>query len=116
MINFKSEKNENGTLVIRASGQLDNDTNQYFFECVKDEIEAGNKKIVINLADLGYISSIGLGALVRARSRAAKAGGTIFLADIENQVLEAFHLVNFDKLFNIYETEEEAIEVIESST
>lgn len=67
MIDFKSRKTERGTLVIQPSGQLDHDTNQYFFECIKDEIEAGNLKIVINFEDLGYISSIGLGALVRKR-------------------------------------------------
>ena len=114
MIDFKREKTEKGTLVIQASGQLDHDTNQYFFDCVRDEIEAGNKNIVIDLSGLGYISSIGLGALVRARSRAAKAGGTIFLANVENQILEAFRLVHFDKIFNIYETEAEAIAVIEA--
>ena len=114
MIDFKREKTEKGTLVIQASGHLDHDTNQYFFDCVKDEIEAGNKNIVIDLAGLGYISSIGLGALVRARSRAAKAGGTIYLANIENQILEAFRLVHFDKIFNIYETEEEAVAAIEA--
>ena len=81
---------------------------------MKDEIEAGNSKIVINFADLGYISSIGPGARVRASSRAAKAGGTIYLARIENQILDIFHLVNFDKLFNIYATERDAIEAIEA--
>ena len=114
MIDFQKEKTEKGTLVIQVSGHLDNDTNQYFFDCVKDEIEAGNKNIVIDFADLGYISSIGLSALVRARSRAAKAGGTIFLANIENKVLEVIRLVHFDKIFNIYETEAEAIEVMEA--
>ena len=114
MIDFQSQKTEKGTLIIKAFGQLDHDTNEYFFDCVRDEIESGNQNIVINLSGLGYISSIGLGALVRARSRAAKAGGTIYLTNIENQVLEAFHLVNFDKLFNFYGTEAEAIEVIEA--
>lgn len=114
MIDFKSHKTDGGTMVIRASGQLDSESNQYFFDCVKDEIEAGNNKIVINLDGLGYISSVGLGALVRASSRAAKAGGTIHLARIENQVLDVLRMVNFDKIFNIYATEREAIEAIES--
>lgn len=114
MIDFKSRKTENGTLVIRATGQLDSESNQYFFDCVQDEIEAGASKIVINFDGLGYISSVGLGALVRASSRAAKAGGTIHLARIENQVLDVLRLVNFDKIFKIFPTEHEAIEAIEA--
>ena len=114
MIDFKTHKTEKGTLVIRATGQLDSDSNQYFFDCVKDEIEAGNNQIVINFDGLGYISSVGLGALVRASSRAAKAGGTIHLARIENQVLDVLRLVNFDKIFNIYATERDAVAAFES--
>ena len=114
MIDFDSHTTEQGTVVIRASGRLDGETNQYFFDCVKDLIEAGNKNIVINFYGLGYISSVGLGSLVRARSRTAKAGGTIHLARIESQVLDILRMVHFEKIFNIYETEHEAIEAIES--
>ncbi|MEM9413118.1 MAG: STAS domain-containing protein, partial [Planctomycetota bacterium] len=64
MLDFKTHKTDGGTLVIRVTGHLDHDSNQYFFQCVQDEIEAGHKKIVINFADLGYVSSVGLGALV----------------------------------------------------
>lgn len=114
MIDFETHKTEQGTLVIRATGKLDSETNQYFFDCVKDEIEAGNKKIVINLYGLGYISSVGLGSLARASSRSAKAGGEIYLARIESQVLEVLRMVRFDKIFHIYDTEHEAIEAIEA--
>ena len=113
MIDFEKHSTDGGTLVIRVNGRLDHDSNEYFFNCVKDEIEAGKSKIVINLADLGYISSVGLGALLRARSRVAKAGGTIFLARIESQILEVFRLVSFEKVFDIFATETEAIAAIE---
>ena len=75
MIDFQSRETDHGTLVIQASGKLDSDTNQYFFDCVKDEIERGKSKSVINLEGLGYISSLGLAALVRASSKVAKVGG-----------------------------------------
>ena len=114
MIDFHTRKTAQGTLVIRATGKLDGETNQYFFDCIKDEIEAGHTKIVINFEGLGYISSVGLGALVRASSRASKAGGTIYLAQIENSVLDVLRIVSFDKIFKIYPTEGEAVEAIES--
>ena len=114
MIDFVRETTENGTLVMRATGRLDGDTQKYFFDCVKDEIESGNKKIVLNFSGLGYISSVGLSTLVRASSVATKQGGTIYLAAIENKILDVLHMVKFDKIFNIYATEKEAIEAIES--
>jgi len=69
MIDFNRRMTENGTLVIQATGRLDGETNDYFFGCVKDEIEAGNKKIVINFDGLGHVSSVGLGSLQPKRKR-----------------------------------------------
>jgi anti-sigma B factor antagonist len=114
MIDFNHHRTEAGTLVFRMNGHLDEQSIDYFFKCVSDAIEDGNKKIVISFAGVGRISSVGLGALVRASSRASKAGGTIFLATVESQILNIFQLVRFDKLFNIYETEAQAIAEIES--
>ena len=116
MIDYSTHTTDGGTLVISIHGQLENQSSQYFFDCVTDLIVAGNKKIVINFADLGYISSVGLSALIRASSKAAKAGGTIFLARIENQLLDIFQVVKFDQIFNVYRTEHDAIAAIEART
>ena len=115
MIDFEKHMTDGGTLVLRVVGRLDEDSKEYFFTCVKDEIESGNTKIVINLAGVGHISSVGIGALLRARSRVAKHGGTVFLARIENQVLDAFRIINFEAVFKIFASEQEAIIAIEKA-
>lgn len=113
MIDFSRRLTENGTVVIRLGGELTGDSSDYFFGCVEEEIENGNFRIVINCSDLGYISSVGLGTLVRARSRVAGAEGKIFLACIESRVMDVLQIVHFDRIFNIYPSEEEAIAEIE---
>jgi anti-sigma B factor antagonist len=115
MIDFSRRLADSGTLVLRLGGDLDTESSNYFFGCVEDEIQSGNSRIVINCADLGYVSSVGLGTLVRARSRVAKAGGKVFLACVESRIMDVFHVVHFDRVFNIYGTEEEAIQEIEKS-
>ena len=114
MIDFERVKTDDGPLVIRATGTLDGTTNEYFFECVKDEVEAGNNKIALNFEGLGYISSVGLGALLRASAEAAKGGGEIYLSNIESNILDILKLVKFERLFNIYETEQEALLALSS--
>ena len=114
MIDFEKIKTKDGPLVIRAIGTLDDATNEYFFECVKDEVEAGNNKIALNFEGLGCISSVGLGALLRASVEASKGGGTIYLTNIESKILDILKLVRFEKLFNIYETENEAVTALSS--
>jgi anti-sigma B factor antagonist len=113
MIDFSRRITDQGTLVIRLGGELDTESSDYFFGCVEDEITNGRQRIVINCADLGYISSVGLGTLIRARARVAKAEGNVFLACVESRVMDLFHVVHFDRVFKIYATEEEAIAEIE---
>lgn len=112
MIDFERQETENGILLIRVGGELTGESNEYFFTCIQDEIESGKKYIVINFADVGYISSAGLGTLVRARARVSKSEGLIYLSRIDNKLVDIFSLVNFDKIFNIYPTESEAIEAM----
>ena len=92
---------------------MDAESTDYFFQCVQDELENGVERVVVNCADLGYVSSVGLGMLVRARSRIAAAGGKINLARIDSNVLKVIRLVNLDRLFSIFETERAAIDDME---
>ena len=114
MIDFSTHQTDNGTLVIRLGGKLDAESTDYFFTCVQDEIENGHHKIVVNCSDLGFISSVGLGALIRARSRVAKAGGQIFLARVDSAIMNVLSIMNLDKVFDIYPRERDAIEAMES--
>ena len=71
---------------------------------------------MINFADLGFISSVGLGALIRARSRIAKAGGEIYFARINATIANVLSITGLDKIFAIYPTEREAVAAMESKT
>ncbi|MGI9516844.1 MAG: STAS domain-containing protein [Pirellulaceae bacterium] len=114
MIDFSTHTTDNGTLVIRIGGSLDAENTEYFFDCVQDEIERGHDRIVINCADLGFISSVGLGSLIRARSRVAKTGGEISFARIDARILDVMRLTRLDKVFSIYPTEKEAVAAMEA--
>jgi anti-sigma B factor antagonist len=113
MISFTTHKTDNGTLVVRLGGDLDAESNEYFFDCIEGEIEDGNNQIVINCAELGYISSVGFGALIRARSRVARTDGRICFARINATILKMLRLVKLDTLFDVFPTEREAIAHIE---
>lgn len=114
MIDFSTHTTENGTLVVRLGGRLDGESTEYFFNCIGDEIARGNDRIVINCSDLGYISSVGLGALIRARSRVSKTGGKIYFARVDAAVMNVLHMVRLDTIFEFFEKERDAIATMES--
>ncbi len=114
MITFSTHKTDNGTLIVRLGGDLDGESTEYFFDCIRGEIEDGNDHIVINCAELGFITSMGFGALIRARSRVAKTGGKIYFARINAMVMKMLRMVKLDSIFDIFSTEREAIAAIEA--
>lgn len=98
----------NEILVIALSGLLDNDGSEFFLDCLKGQIEEGHKQIVIDCRDVSYISSLGLGTLVRAHSRVKKVGGNVKLARVEGLVAEVLIRVGLQKLFHLYPTVRDA--------
>ena len=67
-------------LVINLRGKLDSATTKEFEDVVQKHFDDGKSKIIIDCAHLGFISSLGIGSLVRMQARLNKRGGAVKLA------------------------------------
>lgn len=111
MLNFSYEtvgQNQDIVAVV-LTGTLDQSNCEYLLDCVKDEILDGRTKLILDCEELAYISSMGLGMLVRVNSRMKKIGGEVKLAAVHGPVAQVLKVVGFNKLFEIYPTVEEAV-------
>ena len=104
MIDFSAEPwGPNGdVLVIRLSGNLDTETCDYFFTCLEDEIERGHTKMIIDCRDLEFVSSLGLGMLLRAHARLKKHGGNVKLARVGGAVADLLRMVKLGTILHVY--------------
>lgn len=111
MFNFHYEKvgKEQDIVSVVLSGRLDETSCNYVLGCVEDEILEGRKKLILDCGQLTYISSMGLGTLVRVNSRMKKIGGDVKLASVHGTVSEVMRVVGLNRLFQIYPTVDEAI-------
>lgn len=111
MFNFRYEKvGQNKDIVaVVVSGKLDESNCEYLLDCVKEEILEGRKKLIIDCYELTYISSMGLGMLVRVHSRMKKLGGDVKLAAVHGAVAQVMSIVGLNKLFHIYPAVGDAI-------
>jgi anti-anti-sigma factor len=111
MFNFRYEKvGKNQDIVaVVLSGKLDEENCDYLLDCVKDEILEGRKKMILDCSHLTYVSSMGLGMLVRVNSRMKKLGGDVKLAEVHGAVSKILSVVGLNRLFEMYSTVEEAI-------
>jgi anti-sigma B factor antagonist len=78
-------------------------------EKLKSLIAAGKQKIVLNMAEIGYIDSAGLGTLVAAHLSAKNAGASIRLCNLGQKFHEVLQLTKLLTVFDVYDTEAAAV-------
>jgi anti-sigma B factor antagonist len=77
---------------------------------VKQTVAEGNKRIVLNLGEVNYIDSGGLGTLVALHTTAHNAGGTIKLANLTKRVGDLLQVTKLLTVFEVHNSEYEALE------
>lgn len=95
-----------GFLVIKVSGWI-TVKNKANFESAVQKIE-GNDTI-LDLSELQYMDSAGLGALLKAYVTAQKSGARVILAGVLPRVRDLLQLTKTDSLFQGYPTVDEAV-------
>ena len=105
-----SDRDVNGVTVIDIDGRvvLGEESNS-FRERVKSLLAAGKKKIVLNLANVSYIDSAGLGTLVATFHSARSQGATLKLANLGQKFKEVLQVTKLMTVFDTYENEASAI-------
>ena len=116
MFNFEYEKvGSNGDiLAVVLEGMIDETNCEYLLKCVAEEVLGGRKKLILDCGRLTYISSMGLGMLVRVHSRMKKLGGDVKLADVHSTVAQIIGVVGLNRLFHIYPKVEDAIAALDA--
>jgi anti-sigma B factor antagonist len=69
----------------------------------------GNKKLLLNLSDVDYIDSNGLGQLVQAMKNANRHGATMRLLSPQDRVKKTLRLTNLLPMFQTHESEPDAL-------
>ena len=96
------EKDEHGNQVttVKCHGDLVSETSSELKEMVRPLIPLGGR-IVIDLAEVKYLDSSGLGALVGLKASAIKLGLCILeLANVTPRVLELLRITNLTQMFS----------------
>jgi anti-anti-sigma factor len=89
------------TRVLRLSGRLDTETSADFELAAHDLTAAGEKRFVVDLSGISYVSSAGLRVLLSLGKQLSGMGGTLGLCGLSESVRQVFDLSGFSRLFNI---------------
>jgi anti-sigma B factor antagonist len=84
-------------------------------ELIRDQLSKGNKRVLLNLADVTYIDSSGIGELVSAYTAVSNQGGQLKLLNLTKKVHDLLQITKLYTVFDIHEDEAKAIGSFEKS-
>jgi anti-sigma B factor antagonist len=101
---------EHGRVTVLAPrGRLDMASAPAFREQVKQLIESGTTRLVVDLGEVSFVDSSGLGAVIGGLKVARQAGGDLRVARANQQVLLVLDLTSLNRVLRPYGTVDEAV-------
>ena len=99
-----------GVSVVDLDGRiiLGEESNS-FREKLKSLVAAGKKKIVLNMSNITYIDSSGLGALVAAHVSAKTQGASVRLCNLGKKFHDVMQVTRLLTVFDVYDTQAAAV-------
>jgi anti-sigma B factor antagonist len=90
-------------------GTLDIATSPTLRAALLEAADRANHEIVVDLTQLEFLDSTGLGALIGAHKRAAEHGGSVRLVAHEGQILRLLRITGLLEVFSVYPSVEAAL-------
>lgn len=100
---------ERNARVVRISGRMNEEMALQFEHACRDSLEAGCKFLVVDIAELQYISSLGLRSFVRVAKEVRAADGVTLLCGMKGMVKEIFDMAHMGGVFQTFDSVDAAL-------
>ena len=95
--------------VLALAGELDIGTSERFEQELDSLLDAGARRLVVDLLGLTFLGSVGLGLLTRAAKRTRAIGGECVVVSDDPRVIRVFEITGLDRIFRIERSLMEAV-------
>ncbi len=80
-----------------------------FRDAIRELVAKGNKKVLLNLGDVSYIDSSGIGELVSGFTTVTNSGGQLKLVGLSKRVKDLLQITKLYTVFEVFDDETEAV-------
>lgn len=103
-------KDSNGVTIVTLAGRVTlGDESSQLRSRIKELLGQGKQRMVLDLGDVSYIDSAGLGTLVAAYTSARNGGGEIKLANVTKKFDELLNITKLVTIFDVHENVADAV-------
>lgn len=100
---------QNNITILSLLGRMDATTVNEFEKACQAQFKNNINNIIINLAELEYISSAGLRGILLMQKTCLAAKGTLAFCSMQTMVAEVFRISGFNAILPVHNTLDEAI-------
>jgi anti-sigma B factor antagonist len=105
------ERNVDGVVVVRVQGDIVlNGTGWVLADRVRGLLEQNRRRIVLDLTDVRYVDSGGVGELVESFSAAKNRSGSVKLVGLKKRLNDLLVITKLMNVFECFDTQEDAID------
>ena len=107
---FEIKRSEsNGLPLVRLKGRLTlGEGSKTLRACMSDIAAEGHKHVLLDLAEVTYVDSSGLGSMVAGYNSLKSKGGTVVLFQVPKRIRDLIEMSGLTAVFKMYGTEQEA--------
>jgi anti-sigma B factor antagonist len=104
------ERTVGGVTILDMKGKMTlGDGDELLRKKVGGVVEKGCKKIVLNLGEVPYIDSAGLGEIVRTYTTVSRQGGSLKLLNLTKRITDLLSITKLLTVFDTFDSEGEAV-------
>jgi anti-sigma B factor antagonist len=109
------EKDVNGVTVVELAGRVTlGEGSSALRTKLKELLSQGKTRLVLDLAEVTYVDSAGLGTLVAGYTSAQNQGANLKLANLTKRFHEQLNITKLVTVFDVYDTVQDAVKSFES--
>ncbi len=110
------ERNVGDVVVLDLKGKITlGEGDELLKDKVNSLVNQGHKKIILNLADVPYIDSAGLGEVVRTYTTVSRQGGSLKLLSLTKRITDLLSITKLLTVFETFDSENEAVRSFSAS-
>jgi anti-sigma B factor antagonist len=110
------ERSVGGVMVLDLKGKVTlGDGDELLKDKVNSLVNQGHRKIILNLAEVPYIDSAGLGEIVRTYTTVSRQGGSLKLLNLTKRISDLLSITKLLTVFETFDSEKEAVQSFSAS-
>ncbi len=108
-LNIQIEQDQ-GASIVRIEGRMDAASAPLLERKLMEQIDGGMIKLVLDFAEVNYLSSAGMRLLLSTTKKLKGGDGGLHLCSVSEEVMEIIKMAGFERIIQIFPTEQEALQ------